>query len=455
MSGTPTESELVAQLVATVDVLDTLRNLFDGTMAGGGGKLDTLVQALEGEYTPTGLSAFANVTRAGMSDLVTPARASSALVPILFDYARLISASGGFGGAYRQPLDVARILYEWMHSNSDTVESRQITYGTPSAGGSNAGNGVLSRLTVDENGYALEACHVETKVARCRNDQNNGASEHAEAFEVVGEAASFDALLVGASGSGDSSRAVLVSKHAGSGKGGSLLNNPSFSTFTVTGGLATFPNWTIAAGASSVKVDQTVGYRGFPNSSDAAKTISLRMDGGGGTVTLRQALNANQMRTRRISPLVPHFLRAMVNATAGTAVGGNFVLRLGSQTVTVAVSTISASGGWYEVLIPIDENLWPANFLEADFAIEIEWASSTSGYLLVDDVLFCEWDLIDGTWWLLRQNAASPVSWLRDDTFTAADSGGAPGTGKIQWWFFRAGLGYLPSDASSPTISDP
>jgi len=69
-------------------------------------------------------------------------------------------------------------------------------------------------------------------------------------------------------------------------------------------------------------------------------------------------------------------------------------------------------------------------------------------------VIFAPWDLIDGTYWCLRGNAATHTAWAVDDTLTVTDAGGAPGTGKIQWWLFVSGFGYLPS-SGSPTFTDP
>ena len=78
MSGTPTEAELQTQWKNVVDVLETFRAHVDGTLAGSGGKWDTLLKSLEGEYTPQELANFVNSFRAGCSDLMTPSRASQA-----------------------------------------------------------------------------------------------------------------------------------------------------------------------------------------------------------------------------------------------------------------------------------------------------------------------------------------------------------------------------------------
>lgn len=450
MSGTPTELEIQAQWRAAVDVLETLRATVDGSLAGAGGKLDVLVQSLEGEFTPSGLSAFGTAVRDGASGLLSASLASAAITPILYEYARILPTgtdSQGYGSTYQSLGDLFSAIRQWFLDTSKTVESRAITFDTSvTAGGSNIGNGTLSRLTVDSDGFPLEACHVERKQLRCRADVNTNAQQEAEVFEIAGEPSSPDNVLWGSYGSGDASRRLLVSRHAGSSQGGSFLNNSSFSTYSATA-TPKFAAWTETAGGGQLAQDTTNYYRSHPGASVPA---ALRVNGGGGTVTLTQPLTA--MRARRLDPNTPHFLRVMVNPTVGSAVGGTLTLRLGSQTATLAVASMAS--GWQELCIAVGTACWPRSFMEADLAVEIEWSSSTSGYLLIDDAIFTTWDLVDGTWWLLRGAAASHTPWALDDILAVTDTGGALGTGKIQEWLVRAGFGCLPS-SGTPTFADP
>lgn len=444
MSGTPSESELQAQWRAAVDLLENARNFADGTVAGPGNLLDTLLQSVEGEYTPQGLTTAAQRFRGALSSLVEPGRVLEFLSPILFEYGRLITSGNG----YADVRTIKRALYEHFVANSLTVKSRGITFDTTATlGAGNIGNGAVERLTVDENGFPLESCHVETKTWRCRQDRNSGVQEHAEVFEVVGRAAGPDGLLRASFGSGDGSRRLVRSAHAGSIAGGSLLKNASFSTYNASA-TPKFTGWTQTAGGASIVQETAAFYRGFPGSTVDA---SLRINGGGGTVTLTQTLD--DMRVSRLEPDVPYFLRVMLNKTVGTAVGGTVTIRMGSQSASVTIAAMGS--GWVELMIPAGAGCWFRTFNENPFQIEIEWSSSTSGYLLVDDVLFVPWDLVDGTYWVMRQNGATPVSWLVDDTLEFTDTGGSPATGKIQWWLWLAGLGYLPSTGGSPTFTDP
>lgn len=453
----PTEAEIQTQWRNAVDVLETARAHADGTMAPAAGKFDVLLQSLEGDYTPVEIAAAVARYRATYSALLDPGTALQFLSPLLLDYAAILAAEAGiagFGSGYRDSGDLFSALYEYFVATTKTVQSRNITFDSTvttgksgPSGGSIVGNGAMSRLTTDRYGFAIEACHVERKLFRCRQDQNTGVEKEAEVFEHLGANESQDALLRSSFGSGRSSIAFLRSHHAGSGAGGSLLNNSTFSTFLATA-TPKFTGWTETAGGAQLAQDTTNFYRSHPGASTDA---ALKITGGAGTVTVKQALD--EMRVRRLDSNTPYFLRVMLNKTVGTASGGTVTIRMGSVTASVTIAALGA--GWQELLITAGEDSWPTVFGQDPLDVEIEWSSSTSGFLLVDDVLFAPFDLVDGTWWFLRANNATPIAWEIDDLLQFTDTGGAPTTGKVQWWLFVAGLGYLPSTTGTPTFADP
>ena len=458
MSGSPTEAEVQTQLKNTVAILESFRNHCDGTQAGGGGLIDALLQSLEGEYTPPALTRFAQTMRNLMSGGCSPEIAREALRWVFREYIKLVSNQAGV----TDDAAVMRAIYEYFYTSGALIKSRTITFDTTATtsqanvagGGTIVGQGVVSRLTVDEHNFPLEACHVEKKQLRCVRDVNTGADEHAEQFLLMGLPASQDNLLRTATGfgSGDRFAVTLFSKHAGSSQGGSLLRNSSFDEFSSSSN--TFSGWTNVAGTGGTHIlqDTTNTYRSNPSVATNGTNGSLKLVNGVTPITVRQAIEDRVMRIRELKPDVPYFLRIMVNKTIGTASGGNVVLRLGSVTVTTSIASLGS--GWQEILVPIGTSCWARTFNTNPFQIDIEWASSSSGFLLVDDVLFCEWDFHDGTWWLVRQNGATPTPWKLDDQLEFTDTGGAPATGKLQYWLQLAGLGYLPA-SGSPTIADP
>lgn len=467
------ESEIIAQLKAAIDVLEDTRAFIDGTLFEntGSGLFDVLDQAARGDYLPEMGARLKSIYRAQLSGLISPGLVRSVIDPVLFEYGKIFAAAStqteGRGAAYREPKDLFRAWYEWLHDQGASVNSRNITFDTSAttenfSKGTIVGNGALSRLTVDENDYPLEACTVERKQFICRSDQNTGAQEHAEVFEVMGEPAAPDSILRSVFGSGDQNRRAIISKNSGSGGGarggGSLLRNSSFDSWDAN--TSTFPGWTNTAGTggSQIQFDGTNIYRRNPNtlaSTAAVGSLKLNSSGAGSNITVTQALR--NFRDSRIDPNTPYFFRAMVNKAIGSGSGGSLVISVGSVDITTAVSAIHASN-WTEILIPFDSSCWPRIFNDSgELEIVIDWqTSSSSGYLLVDDVIFAPWDQVDGTFWCLRGNAASHVSWALDDVLSVKDTGGAPANAKLQWWLYVGGYGYLPSDnTGAETITDP
>jgi hypothetical protein len=463
MAGTPTEAEIVNQWKAAVDVLETARNFADGTMAAAAGKFNAVETILKGDFLPVALSGFTDSMRASLSAMLTQQKAAEVVTPVVFEYMRILAADAtagmGTGSGYRSAAQAFRALYEWYVQKSFTVKSRNITFDTTGTfGNSNTvggagtivGTGAMSRLTVDQNNFALEACNTEKKTFRCRQDQNTGAQKEAEVFEMVGAAASFDSLLrfSNGHGSGQGANVQLISSHAGTGLGGSLLRNSSFSDYNGSAS-PKFNGWAETTPAQ-ISQDTVNFYRDYPGSQVSG---SLKLSSGGSTVKVSQPLTS--MQIQQFDPSTPYFLRVMVNKTIGSALGGNVVVRFGSQTVTTSIASLGAN--WAEIIVPIGQNHWPKNFDTNALTIEIEWNTTTSGYLLVDDCILTPWQQIDGTFWILRQkNATAPVAWKLDDTLVFLDTAAGPQTaGKLQYWLFVAGFGYLPSTTGSPTYADP
>ena len=434
MSGSPTVGEVDAMLQAYAAIKYDTWNYGNGTLLG---KLDTLEQALEGDYAP-GLAAWTNRVRAAVAN----AHDQSDLIRIVREYGKLA------GSPYATSSNTAglhRDVWLYWNDNSKTVESRAITYATPSANGSNTGDGLLSRLTEDARGNELESARgIELKTAECVVDQHTGGDRHAEVFRVYGANAPIDSL------GGDSSGGVwtLPSRHAGTdAAAGSLLRNSSFQTTTASGSVTTlFPGWTLD---TTTDISQSVltaeGFREIPRVSGVH---SLKADG---NFTCSQKLS---VRNLSVSKNVPYVLRLMWNREEGSG-DGTVAIRLGSQTTSVAMA---AQTGWNELLLPIDTNLWYENWVEDEADVQVSLASNTSGYVLFDDVIFAPMTPIDGTWYFLRGGAtpwaAANATLPEGDKFTWTDTGGAYGTGKIQSVWVRE-FGYSLPNSGTPSVADP
>ena len=182
MAGTPSEADIRTQWTNCIALLEKARDLADGTLFGAsgvpGGDADTLIQSLEGQYTPGGLGGVISALRSSLSGALSPQMSRSVLHPILYEYARILGAdaSDGVGAGYTDPAALFRALRQWFTDNSVTVQSRNITTDTTAtAGASNVGNGAVERIAVDDQNFPLEARHVEKKQLVCISDQNSGA----------------------------------------------------------------------------------------------------------------------------------------------------------------------------------------------------------------------------------------------------------------------------------------
>ena len=441
-SGSPTEAELLSQMQKFVNIRQTSQAHTDGTVLA---LLDALEQAAEGTFTPAAIASYTNAARASLAGAISVD--GQFLSGWLADMGKFIASAA-------QPSDTQRLMqdtYQWFIDNSAAVESRQITYNTPSAGGSNVGSPFVSRLTVDENNKNLEAVTTEAKTLIVRQDQTTGARRGEEQWELHGVEPSPDLLNQGASGSGV--KATLITRHGGSGSGGSLLTNSSFDETHGTTDSATdkVPGWTATTPGSLEEIpNSTVAvFLREPGRTDATSQ-SLRFEG---SAAISQKLSVAGIT---LDASTPYFLRVMVYRESSC--DGTLTLALGSQTVAVDMTTHTNSQ-WKELLLAVDQSCWPSVFYEDDLDISLTLASNTTGTLLVDDLIFAEMDLVDGSYYLLRNgNGASGVIAVPsplDDTFTWTDTNTIT-NGKINYILFQNGLGYLPSGTGSAiTWPDP
>lgn len=419
MAGIPTLVQVQNQWDQLVILSEKIRRWADD-------EIITLLENLEastvGNYTPQGFAGYSSSTRVGFQSLITGARIAGGHQPMLYEFGTIIESP------YRDILFIFRDVYDYLHENALNVPSRELTYGIPAAVGSPDGDGFVSRLTRDWNDYDMEAIRTEEKTLVCRVDLNSGSREHAEVFEIHGTQASIDSLQLHTFGTGV--RGTVTSRHAGNGVGGSMLKNSSFSQFS--GGVMS--GWEMAG----VVATDPIFYRSYPG---ATVDQSALMDSGSAlTQAISVSINSLDVNT-------PYFLRVMVNAGQHGASGG-FNLKLGSVTVNVAdVSALTTVNGWAEVVIPFDRSAWFRTFNEHDLSVKISF--NGSGKLIVDDMLFTPWDIIDGSYLLIR---GGPTSWLLDDEYRFADSQADITKGLRSYWTYLGGLGYLPNTSRGAAV---
>lgn len=343
-------------------------------------------------------------------------------------------------------------VHRYLHEQSQTFNDRNWTRGSASAGGGNTGTGTLRRLTVDWEAYNLQGGHVETKTFECVQDQSLGTFKGAEVFRVAGEDASKDNLDYQGSGM----VALLVAKHSGTGVGASVLRNSGWDAQFSGTGTDKIPGWTIGGTASKITAG-TSGYRTAPGASSQG-TLVFDNDGAA-TNEVTQALSLQRLSAG--SERVPWMLQVAYKKSSAGATG-SLVLKIGNKSTTLDLSTI-ADTDWHVLQFTIDKNLYYRNWKEDAPDIEVEVVNLSAGTLTLDDLIFAQWDLLDGTWYWLTGGA---TAFLQRDSFTVADSGPTAATSEMIYFLARCGVLPMGTDpgavlnlpvnnAGGETITDP
>lgn len=422
--ATPTEAEVRTQIDNAVLLLDDLYGYYGTATTGLQANYDSHVAALEGDWSADAL-AGAEALRASASAVLRQGR--RLLDPLWLTYGKVLDFPD------RTPEGVIRRLFvEFAERGTpQQIQERNFTFGTPSADGSNAGDGALHRLNVDRYSYEIENQFADAKTARCVQDAHSGALQHEEVFEFRGGNAAKDLLVV--EGSGQTAQIKAASARDSQ----AFIKNPSFSQFAGTTGTPTeITGWTVTSSIGNFQLDQTNTYRSYRGEGTAT---SLRFDAND---TVTQAFT---VKDARFNPFVPYHVQIAWNRSIGSG-DGTITLTFGNVSDNVV---LSAQSGWQVLQITTGANCWHRQFNKEGPTIAISLGSNTTGYVLVDDVIITPYTAFDNSWYALVGGA---TPWLRDDFWTWTDS--ISSDAKIQFWIWFLYDLYLPADAT-PTWSDP
>jgi len=363
--------------------------------------------------------------------MVSGGMAASMLAPLI----RTWASNSAIAAPNTDLPGMLRRIYRYNNENTITVQARNITYGAVNVIGG-TGDGTIYRLTKDEEDYDIEACHMEAKTFECIRDQNTGATEHQEVFQIRGHSPSRDAIEYDAAGKGSGLETELAAVSSEQSK----LQNPSFSTLSGSG-LDKFTSWTIAGTATNVAQDTAVYFReAGPGDTSPASLDFLDNE------KISQALSVGNYNMERNAPDLVQIAYHRENSCDGA-----LTLRNGSNSIQLADITTKLNKTWYTRALARDTNLWPVNCGEDPFNLEIELSGRTTGNILVDDVVRTPMTPIDGLYYSII-GGATPFLLEKKFSFTdvlaAADS-------ILQYWLWRAFGAYLPHTTGTPTIADP
>lgn len=381
--------------------------------------------------------------RAAVAGILTPAYIQSVLTPWLQQY--MLSVIGNTNLTNTQA--ILQQLYVYMAQNHLAVQSRAITYGTPTAinsvtGVANSGNGQIIRLTRDQWNYPIENIWPDQKIAQCIQDSQTGSKLGQEVFSVNSSTPYVDQIK--RSGSGLSS--IFTARTTDDNNPG--LFNASFDQWSSATGLASAPNgltnWTSLNGDSSsfYTLDNVNYYRVAP-SVTAATSYSLNMVASN---TFSQLLS---LKGTRLNQATPYILAVIWNSQINGATG-TLTARMGNVGTSVSVN---GATGWNVTLVPnpIGQGAWPKQFATSNGSntqIQLQWAQTGGSGLLVGEVLFLQGQAHDNTWhWAIPATAPTYLPWKFGDQLRWSDQDGA--TAKNQSMFWRGFGVYMPSSNGS------
>lgn len=428
----PTQAEIETIFKNVVDLLEESRKFGAVNAKNVIAMEDVIVQSIEGDFTGA-LPGIAAGMRAGVAGILDSAAAI--LDPVIQEWGKFINAP---------ETDIATILdrlFEFFVANSITVETRAFTFNPPSAGGGNAGTGTIIRLNKDADNFDIENQDVDAKTAIIVTDQNTGGVKNQESFQFRGTFAGIDSLEQEGVGEADNQSIQAVDSVT------SIISNAGFDQRNGTDADPTgLPTWDVndLTTGSAVTIDNTVMtfdatniYLPKANDQQVRKALNLKR----ANTRLRQQFSKARIG---LNTGVPIYAQVAWNRQVGSA-AGVLTLRIGSKSVSVSMV---AQTGYQLLSLPLDTNLWPENFNQADVEISIDLASGASGEVLLDDVIFTQWQDFNNGWYLPIPGV---TPWLLDDIFTWSDTATES---KIQRFIKLAYDFYLPH-SGAPSIADP
>lgn len=421
MPVSPSVAEVRTQTTNTVDLLEIIRAAGESNADNFVDASNTLTQSLETDFASELESGVATL-RSNLNAFLSNPR--SVLDPIIRTWGRHVLDT-----AETDPLAIIDEMIVYFNDNSERVQSRDFTFGTPTFAGA-VGSGTLFRLNTSALAFDLEEQHIDSKQAICIAAEGTGATRNRELFQIQSSSPGKDEV--------ERDGSAIVDTISAQNSDDSLLENSGFDSLDIANAIITSWSSSITIDATGYAEDTTNIFQPAPDSNTTRKSLELKATG-----TLTQIFADVGVSTSKDSP---YFAILHYNASVNTATG-TLELHIGSNSVSVVVD---GKTGWQQLVLALDENLWPENFDEAGLDAKIVWTQTGTG-LLIDELVFVEMQQFDGSYYTM---IGGVVSFLINDKATWADTA----TGSIlQKWIWRGYSKSLPHTtvASLITIPDP
>lgn len=435
------EADVQTQIKGVIQIFEYARKFASVTSTYNWIDLETtLITNFTGDFVSQ-LSSALSGARSTLNSLLLSAR--NCLDPLLRTYAQTL----GVPETDSQSA-LTRIKDDYI-TNNKRITSRLFVFGSPAAG-SNTGNGTIYRYNIDEDSLMIENQTPDSKVAECVFDSTSGVEKHEEVFEFRGGTAAKDILRI--SGSGRKARIAAISARDSL----NFIKNPSFSQSTPSGVTASpteITNWTSDITVNGTNYETVGGatategteiYRKIPG-----ETTPLALRCKANAFVLSQNIEyPNRAKFNRNTPVFFQVAFRRILSADGT-----LTIQLGSKTASATISSISNNAwGTLRLGLTTNEN-WYKNFNQAALTVKIQRSGGSAGSVDIDDVLLCEMDNFDGSWYSVvggttQFKIKDKFSWT-DNEYSSTYSGiGA--NGQIQSWIWKMYGRYLPSIPTAP-----
>lgn len=449
--ATPSKAELWTQISNFIKIVDQYWQFAATNSPNYVGLEDTFVQSVEGNNVGDYLQYLRGFRQELNSRYSSARQILSVLLIELAKFGYAINTNG------KTDSEIYDELSDAMHDASETIKNRAYAYGSISAGGSNVGTATVLRNVKDRNDYNLEISVPGVQRIEVYQDKNQGAAQGSEVVKFFGQGNQrIDKIQYGTSTDEFKNNIILANSSS------SLLLDGSFDTLESGAALTKNEqaNWTLSD-YTKFERDATTFFRFKSGQGAQLNGIGVSLVAKSNTDDVWFAQYVGRAKFS-LNKKAPYFLvlRVMVD---NASTDGTLTLRLGSQTTTLDVSTLSANT-WANVIIGTDKKGYFENFKEnwisaanqdLGIRVRVDVASRTvAGKIYFDEIVLAQAVKFNGAWYLpiAGQNSGGNADALNGDYWTFTDS--VTNTGRNQYTIAELLGVSLPHTSGTPTYAD-
>ncbi len=355
-----------------------------------------------------------------------------------------------------------REVYDYMVTNSQSLNRMEWTLGTPSAGGSNVGTATVARLATDEEGEPMESWWADTYTLECVSDYLVTKQKHTASWTLTGTATGPTGRpIAGATFTPEEG----IPQHSDLTAEG--LSNPSFDNGTFSGSTITaLTGWTVGSSLSNFETNTTSTYIYLDTTSSGGTARSLRFVAddyvyqelqatGGFTVDDDTPYRFGVWLYRRDTATGTYTIR-LTDASAPTTGGVSRAVTIGSLSDNAwTFIDLTATPG---------ANNWPKGFRVERLCLTHQVASLATGTIYLDTSVQHAWHRVGAAGQAAKGRGcngqyisilAGSTETIKGDLFTFTDSIGQTTVNQLRSGMNGAGYGYLPSvTGGTETVAD-